>query len=143
MYTNIVRKHEAHEIVAALKALAADLGRTPKRDEFRSRYGMEKGARRHFGDYEGALKAAGLRDGATSAAASTTSSGGEPSGKPGKFKYQPTKIDSFTVHERPLKELFALAGNPPVLKMVGQPDTHVPYHDETALRAFLSFCRWY
>lgn len=56
------------------------------------------------------------------------------------------KLVNFTVHESvDLHQLFRISNikNSGTFKVVVQPDTHVPDHDETALAAFLEFCRDY
>lgn len=55
------------------------------------------------------------------------------------------QLGNFTVHTTELRELFDLAKLPAtgVLRVVVQPDTHVPEHDERAVAAFLAFVRDY
>lgn len=132
VYTSIMGKNESHEVIAALKKLAGDLGRAPTRDEFRET-GLEWASRRAFGEsYVAALTAAGL--GATRQVIDKSES---------KFKYAVTKMGAISVHKRPLGPLFKAAGNPDVLRMVSMPDTHVPYHDVPAVNAFCKFTRFY
>lgn len=63
--------------------------------------------------------------------------------QPRQFKFKRTLLEGLTVHEYDLKDLFERAGNPPSLKVVFQPDTHVPYEDPTALRIFMKFLSYY
>lgn len=59
---------------------------------------------------------------------------------------KPLLLDNFVVHESvSVETLFRQANltSDSVFKVVVQPDTHVPEHDETALSAFLQFCRDY
>lgn len=54
-----------------------------------------------------------------------------------------TQIESFFKHEVDLSELFKRAGNPDVLRMTGQPDTHLKFVDIAAYRSFKKFLKWY
>lgn len=123
----------AHEIVSDIKRVASELGRVPTRDEYLAD-GVGKFSKHKivvtFGGYAPAVKAAGL---------STPSL----SRKQKKFRYEPQRIQGFFVHVLDLKELFRRAGNPEVLKLVAQPDTHVPYHDPGAMGAFRKFLKYY
>jgi hypothetical protein len=131
-----VLKNDRHSIVAELKRLASELGRVPSREELRG-FGTisEKALKKVFGGYTVALAAAGLR-GAVGEQA-------KPADKPSKFKYKKAQLQGFTVHEIDLPNLFERAGNPESLKVVAQPDTHAPYHDEEAMACFLDFLSWY
>lgn len=128
-------KIESHTVIAALKQLTSELGRPPTRDEFVAKCGMDKPMRRIWGNYSVALQAAGIGP--------VQSTSESKIDKKTRFKYQSTKIDSLTVHTPSLKELFKLAGNPDVLKLVAQPDTHIPYHDEPAIKVFVEFLKYY
>lgn len=52
-------------------------------------------------------------------------------------------IQGFYRHTLDLQELFDRAGNPPSLKVLAQPDTHVKFMDHQAVRCFLEFAKWY
>lgn len=53
------------------------------------------------------------------------------------------QIQGFFRHTLDLQKMFEAAGNPPSLKMVAQPDTHVKFINRTAYNAFLKFLTWY
>ena len=53
------------------------------------------------------------------------------------------QIQGFFRHAIDLDDLFTRAGNPNVLKVVAQPDTHVKYRDDKAIRAFVGFLEYY
>jgi len=110
-------------LLQKLKALASDLGRVPTRDEFRKEHG--EAYSRHFGGFTPFLHAAGL----------------EPNKKekPQKFKWKKRQIESFKVHELDLDELFEKHGNPEILRITAQPDTHMKHRDDRAVGAMLSF----
>lgn len=127
---------KAHEVVAALKQLAVKLGRPPTRQEFRDNTNLERKMKDAFGGFSVALQAAGFGD-------ASMGHRGKKSKKEKKFKYKPEKIQGFFRHEIDLKEFFAKAQNPQVLKIIVQPDTHVPYQDEQAVQALLDFSKDY
>lgn len=110
-------------LLQKLKALASDLGRVPTRDEFRDEHG--ESFKRVFGGFTPMLQAAGL----------------EPNKKEKapKFKFIKRHIESFKVHEISLYELFEKHGNPEVLRITAQPDTHMKHRDEAALGAMMKF----
>lgn len=110
-------------LLQKLKALASDLGRVPTRDEFRDEHG--ESFKRVFGGFTPMLQAAGL----------------EPNKKEKapKFKFIKRHIESFKVHELSLYELFEKHGNPEVLRITAQPDTHMKHRDEAALGAMMNF----
>ena len=70
---------------------------------------------------------------------------GKHSKSGGKFKLVSPKLENFTVHETPMKDIFKLAKlkDDGVLRVIVQPDTHVPEHDEEAISAFWEFLKWY
>lgn len=63
----------------------------------------------------------------------------------GKIKLINHKIENFVVHRTEMKDIFKLANlkSTDVLRVVVQPDTHVPEHDEKAIEAFCKFLSWY
>jgi hypothetical protein len=63
----------------------------------------------------------------------------------GKIKLINHKLENFTVHETAMKDIFTLVrlGKDDVLKVVVQPDTHTPEHDEKAVGAFCEFLKFY
>lgn len=69
-----------------------------------------------------------------------------PQSRKGKLpKYRPAKLENFTVHETDIRALFRAAKlkDTDVLRVVVQPDTHVPEHDENAIEAFCQFLDYY
>lgn len=116
------------ELLHKLKALASELGRVPTRDEFRDEHGESYS--KLYGGFTQLLHAAGL----------------EPNKKEKKqkaFKWKRKQIESFKVHELDLAELFEKHGNPEILKLTAQPDTHMKHRDLDAVGAFLNFLDWY
>lgn len=53
------------------------------------------------------------------------------------------QIQGFFRHEIDLDELFKRAGNPKVLKLSAQPDTHVKFRDHAAVNCYLKFLEYY
>lgn len=65
-----------------------------------------------------------------------------PRMRPKNFKYKPPKLENFTVHDSAkMRDLFKMAKLPEdgVFRVLVQPDTHVPEHDDQAVSAFLKF----
>ena len=103
-----------------------------------SKHHIEK----HFGSWTGLLAAAGITD-------------DEPPDRLDplreakllkEFKKLCSKREQLQGHFRStldLAELFERAGNPPTLKVSAQPDTHVKYRDQRAVRSYLKFLSWY
>lgn len=62
-----------------------------------------------------------------------------------KFKPVNKKLESFTVHDANLSQLFrdAKLDKDDVLKLVVQPDTHIPNEDKTAVKVFCNFLKDY
>ena len=116
-------------LLQKLKALASELGRVPKRDEFVAHDGSYAYLK-HFGGYTQLLHAAGFK-------------GKEAKEKPQKFKFVKRYIESFKLHELSLDDLFQKHGNPEILRIVAQPDTHMKHKDEDAVSALLDFIGWY
>lgn len=114
-------------LLQKLKAFASDLGKVPTRDEFRKEFGESYS--RLFGGWTPFLQAAGLQPGKKE--------------KPQKFKFKKKQIESFKVHEISLEDLFALHGNPEVLRITAQPDTHMKHRDHRAVSAMLNFVEWF
>lgn len=116
-----------HGIVTELKRLAAELGHPPSCDEVRlhSLISIDQ-IIKEFGLVSEAFKAAGLQ-----------------SDKRAKWKYKPARIESIQINEYSLEELFKRAGNPEVLKMIFEPDTHIEHVDRLAFACFLDYISWY
>lgn len=116
-----------NDLIQKVKALAVDLGRTPTRDEFAKLHGKRYEA--VFRTYAMLLQAAGLD---------------KSKDKPTKnFKFQKKHIESWKFTELDIESLFSQAGNPEVLKILAQPDTHMKNADLHALAAYLEFAQWY
>lgn len=133
-----------HEIVAAIKQVASELGRTPSLLEFvkLSADISEHKIRITFGAWSIALQAAGLTSAKLSKRQSIT-----PEQKLIK-KYESIckkrePIQGFFRTSLDLSELFARAGNPSVLKLSAQPDTHAKFVDRKAFNSYLAFLRYY
>jgi len=60
-------------------------------------------------------------------------------------KYRPARLENFIVHETDMKALFKATKlkDTDVLRIVVQPDTHCPEHDESAIEAFCQFLNYY
>jgi hypothetical protein len=133
---------DKHLVIQAIKELAIKLGRVPTRDEFRTETKLERKMMRQFFAYTIALQAAGLNK------FSNTKIDSErviPSAykysKP--MKYKISQLQGHKVHEFDLEEIFASYGNPNSIKILAQPDTHIPNEDKRALDCFLQFAAWY
>ncbi len=124
-----VYSEQQHYILCKLKELAHELGRVPMRHELQTllpRVNIDV----LFKTYDNLLACAGLVPIPTKE-------------KKEKFKYKKSLLESFHVTEANLDEIFEQAGNPDVLKIVAQPDTHVEYMDMYAVGVFLEFLKWY
>ncbi len=123
---------DKHTAISKLKELATELGRIPTRDEARA-FGIEHILRKLFGSFTGAKQAAGLDFNTPT----------EKKKKPKKW-YVPAKPPSSpNVHVIDLEELFQLAGNPEVLRVTTQGDTHEKNKDERAYGAYLEWLDYY
>lgn len=60
-------------------------------------------------------------------------------------RYRAPRLENFTAHETSMHAVFSAAKLKPddVLRVVVQPDTHVPEHDPIAINAFLKFLSFY
>lgn len=131
------------ELISHLKKLQIELGRIPTHIEFTSSIkGGDFQLRKHFGNLNGLLQAAGVtRD---SRDRMIDLEGHEKLMR----RYQAIcskkeLIQGMFKHTLDLESLFKRAGNPAVLKMTGQPDTHLKFADVAAYRAFKKFMAWY
>jgi hypothetical protein len=136
---------DAHDLVAAVKALAVNLGRTPSYHEFASSLKGGYHRCRKFGGYMPLLIAAGLEPSpAERKAAMTAERKAEKLERQyGALCRRREQIQGFFRTTLDLKELFARAGNPPVLKVSAQPDTHAKFVDEPAFACYVDFLRYW
>jgi hypothetical protein len=88
---------------------------------------------KHFGGYTQLLHAAGFKG---------KDLKGEKT-KPFKFKFKKQHIESFKVNELDLAELFQKHGNPEILRLTAQPDTHMKNRDQSACEALVAFLKDY
>ena len=116
-------------LLQKLKALASDLGRVPTRDEFRKEHG--EAYSRHFGGFTPFLHAAGFEPLKTKKEKKLA------------FVWKRKQIESFKVHELDLDALFQKHGNPEILRVTAQPDTHMKHRDHQAVDAMMSFLEWF
>lgn len=65
--------------------------------------------------------------------------------KPKKFKLVNKKLENFTVHEAKVSDLFKelKLKDDDVLRIVVQPDSHIPEYDEEAMSVFCQFLSYY
>lgn len=137
-----------HELISAVKNLAIELGRTPTHVEFESRIiGGQYRIGKAFGTFTGLLQAAGLDT------YSDRRSGGKQ--LPGQrsdaklirqYKALCSKreqIQGFFRSTLDLSEMFSRAGNPPILRLSVQGDTHAKFVDRPAFNSYLSFLRFW
>lgn len=129
---------DSHSLICALKDLAIKLGRIPTRDEFRKE--IKNSGRlidKFFGSWSMFIIASGL-----SKVVKVTPD--EVLQK--KYKSLCSKreqIQGFFRNVLDINELFDRAGNPEVLKVSAQPDTHVKFRSIPAVNAYLKFLKWY
>lgn len=136
-------KDKSHELISHLKKLADELNRTPTRPEFTgSIVGGDYQLRKHYGNYETLLMSAGL-------ASNRNKLDADPrleSKLLQKYKSICSKkelIQGFYRHTLDLAKMFELAGNPDILKVSVQPDTHVKFRDVPAVNSYLKFLKYY
>jgi hypothetical protein len=126
---------QQHYVICKIKEMASELGRVPMKHEIQNllpRVNLDV----LFHSYDKALILAGVLK------KEDIESKPEKEKKT-KFKYNKSLLESFNISEVDISELFEKAGNPKVLRIVAQPDTHVQYMDKQAVRSFLKFMEWW
>lgn len=130
---------DLHELVSRIKELAVELQRTPtKRDMWDA--GISDHKIRSLGGASVLTKAAGLDPPTTSPKENYQAK------LLRKYKSLCAKREQIQGHFRStldLKEMFDRAGNPPVLKVSVQPDTHAKFVDRKAFDSYLRFLKYY
>lgn len=136
-------KDKKHDLLVKVKDLAQELGRTPTRHELTySMVGGDYQLRKHYKTYEKLLLDAGLQ-------LNVSRLDLDPrleSKLLKKYKSICSKkelIQGFFRHTLDLEKMFELAGNPNVLKVSVQPDTHVKFRDVPAVKSYLKFLEYY
>ncbi len=136
-------KLDQHSLIAAIKQLALTLGRTPTRVEFQNEvkggsYALRKFYQDNFSKCLDACELPTYRDRMVDP--------GEAEKLLRKYRslcLRKEQIQGFFRHVLDLDEMFRRAGNPPVLKISGMPDTHVKFRDVPAVSSYLKFMQWY
>lgn len=138
---------DKHELIVKLKELAIEMGRTPTAIEFTTRVPKTKFAyTREFGNYAMLVHAAELepvKNGYKSARTLIFKEENKLLKQYAAICGRREKIQGFYRHVLDLKELFERAGNPPVLKVAFQPDTHAKFVDRPAFQCYLKFLSYY
>jgi hypothetical protein len=139
-------KSDGHDLVCAVKELALELRRTPTRREFcgKTRGGEYKITK--FGGYTALLQAAGLEtydDRRCTVPDPTAKREAKLVRAYRALCSKREQIQGFFRSTLDLAEMFERAGNPPVLKVSAQPDTHAKYRDVPAFNCYLAFLRVY
>jgi hypothetical protein len=129
---------DKHGLVCLVKELAQELGKTPTRADCESKVKAYRHMlKKHFSDsHSELLDACGL------------DKSRKPASEKQIRKYKALcskveKIHGFFRHKIDIKELFERAGNPKVLKVSVQPDTHAKFADKKALSAYIKFLTYY
>lgn len=136
-------KDRKHDLLVKVRELAVSLGRTPTRAEFEhsmvgGKYQLEK----HYKQYEKLLVDAGLELNKNRLDADPRLEAKLLK----EYKSLCTKkelIQGFYRHTLDLAKMFELAGNPDILKISVQPDTHVKFRDIPAVKSYLKFLEYY
>jgi hypothetical protein len=136
-------KKKQHDVIVGFHKLSEDLGRIPTKAEFISKvsgahYFLRKD---HSEKYDKFLESIGLP---TSQERRKDPSKQEEAIR--KYKKLCQKVEKIQGHFRhilDLDEMFRRAGNPEVLKVSAQPDTHVKFMDVPAVNSYLKFIEWY
>lgn len=140
---------DEHELVSALKALALELGKIPTRREFTTRHrGADYSLTRTFGTYIALVKAAGMEthNGKLDRTIESPFNAKSPQALLREYKAlcsRREQIQGFFRTVLDLKDLFERAGNPPVLKLLAQGDTHAKFVDRAAFNAYKKFASYY
>lgn len=137
---------DEHELVVAVKNLALELGRTPTRREFESNVRGGSYQLAKFGSYVVLLKAAGLSSGEDRRAGVEAASQRKEAKLLRQYKALCSKREQLQGHFRStldLTEMFERAGNPAVLKVSAQPDTHAKFADQAAFKSYLKFLEYW
>lgn len=120
-----------NEVLAKYKKLAANVGRAPSRAELQLAGLNRDTVRHHFGNMTALKSAAGIP-------VIISELSQVPS-------YRRALLSNFNVHDLNIASMFRRSGLKAnqTLRMVAQPDTHVPHHDPIALNAFNKFLNYY
>lgn len=136
-----------HELIVLLNQQHEKFGRLPTRIEFEQsfvggKYALEK----LFGNYTNLIKASNIGQAKKAVEQTEEKKIVQTEILLKKYKSLCLKkelLSGFHLHTLNLADIFARAGNPPVLKVSVQPDTHVKYIDERAFRSYLKFLQFY
>jgi len=123
-----------HDILSDIKRVASEHNVIPTRDFYRQHGKFsEKVVSKYYPTFGEALKAAGI----------TKEKVSGKKEKPFKFKFKKTQLESFKINEIDLESLFKRFGDPEVIRMTAQPDTHMKNRDVRAVESYLDFVEWY
>lgn len=132
-------KHDIHELVKALKELYSEKEKVPTRGEFEAHY---PGAHYRMSKIEGGFTALLEKAGLPTYDMRRAVKEGQDEGRQTKWRYVPAKVDPNVLKNAitlNLKHLFKKAGNPPFLRMIAMPDTHLEHADRAALNCFVKY----
>jgi hypothetical protein len=135
-------KQDAQSLILQFQKLKIELGRIPTSAEFSGSFvGSRDSLRKNFGTYEKLVVAAGFNN--LELTVDEINNREKLDRQFKKICSTRTHIQGFHIEELSLPELFQRAGNPEVLKMIGQPDTHLKFVDVAAYHCFKKFMKWY
>jgi len=139
----MAEKLDQLNLLQSIKALAVELKRTPTRVEFENTVKGGPGALKRFytNNFSKLLEAAELPT-----YGSRRVDPGQEEILLRKYRQLCSKTEKIQGHVRhvlDLDEMFRRAGNPPVLKVSAQPDTHVKFMDIPAMNCYQKFLLWY
>lgn len=128
------------ELEISLRKMIQEKGEIPTRHEFMANVrGADYRIKKYYGNYTNMINSFGL----AKLPEEKQSLANEFEKKFKKIVSKKEQIHGFFRHTLDLEELFKKAGNPEVLKVVWQPDTHLEEADEQALKVFEDFCMFY
>ena len=138
------------ELIKLVQDLAKELGRPPKFREAEARIiGFQSKVRKHFGTFKECLSESGIDKQVLRAPVNlkqnelTLKNENKLIKQYQKICETKAKIQGFFRTTLDLSELFARAGNPSVLKLSAQPDTHAKFVDIPAFKCYLKFLKYY
>ena len=139
---------DAHELVAFIKNWVRDHGEPPTRGEFEANHpGGRYKIERHFnGKFDQLLKAAGVQTYSERRSKLPAQTDKQEAKLVKQYKALCAKreqIQGFFRSVLDLEELFDRAGNPEVLKLSAEPDTHGKFVDRPAFNAYKKFLSYF
>lgn len=135
---------DKHDLIVAVKKLASELDRRPTFIEFANHVrGGKHSTQKLFGQFSNLLEAAGIENTHRAIGPVMLKEEQRAINKLISIVSKKEPLQGHFRHIIDLDSLFKRAGNPEVLKMSVQPDTHGKNRDEPAFNSYLKFLKYY